>query len=289
MKYNEIRFGIEIETVGATRKAVAEAIQRVVGGEVFRSGYTNMAVAAGDGREWKVVHDGSLNAVPEDLRAEIVSPILTYSDMETLQRVVRACWRAGARVNYQCGIHVHVDAAHFDGAALGNLAKMVFKQEPIILKALGVSEQRLARYTKRVSPDFIKKVVEQKPQTKDQMNPIWYGYKKNRFEHYDNSRYHGLNLHNVWFRGTVEFRWFESTLHAGKVKSYVQLCLCLAAKALNARNTKHEQRVYSEESAKYDFRVFLLGLGMIGDEFETARLHLLKLLPGSSAFKGGAR
>ncbi|HPN95983.1 MAG TPA: amidoligase, partial [bacterium] len=39
----------------------------------------------------------------------------------------------------------------------------------------------------------------------------------------------------------------------------------------------------------YDFRVFLLGLGLIGDEFKTARHHLLANLEGDSAFKNGRR
>jgi hypothetical protein len=33
--------------------------------------------------------------------------------------------------------------------------------------------------------------------------------------------------------------------------------------------------------------VFLLRLGLIGDEFKTARKHLLAPLPGDSAFKRG--
>jgi hypothetical protein len=38
-------------------------------------------------------------------------------------------------------------------------------------------------------------------------------------------------------------------------------------------------------TAKYDFRVVLLRLGLIGDEFKTARLHLTKALAGSAAWK----
>src|SRR5690606_14393061 len=32
-----------------------------------------------------------------------------------------------------------------------------------------------------------------------------------------------------------EYRWFEATLHAGKVKAYIQFALALSAKAINAR------------------------------------------------------
>jgi hypothetical protein len=67
-----------------------------------------------------------------------------------------------------------------------------------------------------------------------------------------------VNLHNIWYRGTVEFRWFNSTLHAGKVKAYVQFVLALAAKAIKARSASAKRRPFAPETAKYDFRVFLL-------------------------------
>jgi GxxExxY protein len=100
-------------------------------------------------------------------------------------------------------------------------------------------------------------------------------------------RYHGVNLHNVWYRGTVEFRWFEATLHAGRIKAYLQFCLAVAAKALNGRAASSRKRDFDPQSAKYDFRVFLLHLGLIGDEFKTARKHLMANMPGDAAFKNG--
>lgn len=125
------------------------------------------------------------------------------------------------------------------------------------------------------------------PRTKDQLNRIWYGYHNRQPQHYDNSRYHGVNLHNVWYRGTVEFRWFEATLHAGRIKAYLQFCLAVAAKALNGRAASSRKRDFDPQSAKYDFRVFLLHLGLIGDEFKTARKHLMANMPGDAAFKNG--
>jgi hypothetical protein len=60
----------------------------------------------------------------------------------------------------------------------------------------------------------------------------------------------------------------------------------LAAKALTSKSASARRRAYEERSGRYDFRVFLLGLGFIGDEFATARLHLTKRLSGSAAWKG---
>ena len=299
MNLQDLKFGIEIETVGRDRATVGQAIHTVVGGQ-SATGITNSSFSAGvtgssygmtvtdlQGREWKVVHDGSLTSVPAHLRAEVVSPVLTYADLDTLQQVVRAIRRCGAKVDARCGIHIHVDGAPFDAKQLANLAKLVYKQEPLILHALGISQDRLLQYTKPIDPAFIAKLEQQRPRTKEALNHLWYGYSNTSPLHYDSSRYHGVNLHSIWYRGTIEFRWFEATLHAGKIKSYIQLCLAIAAKALNARSAASAKRAFDPASAKYDFRVFLLRLGMIGEEFKTARKFLLEAMPGNAAWKRG--
>ena len=46
-----------------------------------------------------------------------------------------------------------------------------------------------------------------KPDTLEKMADIWYdGYYDDRNAHYNSSRYHCLNLHSVFTKGTVEFR-----------------------------------------------------------------------------------
>ncbi len=205
----------------------------------------------------------------------------------TLQEVIRAVRKCGAKADRNCGIHVHVDASRFDGRTLGNLAKTVYKQEPLILAALGVTENRQQTYTRPMRDNLIRDIERHRPRTTDELNRIWYGYHNRHPQHFDSTRYHGVNLHNVWHRGTVEFRWFKATLHAGKVKAYIQLVLAVATKALNGRAASSRKRRFDPRSARYDFRVFLLHLEMIGDEFKTARKHLLARLPGGSAFKRG--
>ncbi len=291
MDLREIHFGVEIETVRRTRQRVAEAIQSVVGGEMRHVGspasFDPWEVMDDQGRTWKVVSDGSLGHVPGHLRAEVVTPVLSYADIPTLQEVTRAVRKCGAKVDTHCGIHVHVDARPFDGRTLGNLAKIVYKQEPLILAALGVTENRQRSYTRPVRDELIRDIERRRPRTTDELNRIWYGYHNRQPQHFDRTRYHGVNLHNVWYRGTVEFRWFAATLHAGKVRAYIQLVLAVAAKALNGRAASSRKRRFNPQSARYDFRVFLLHLEMIGDEFKTARKHLLAALPGDSAFRLG--
>ena len=80
---------------------------------------------------------------------------------------------------------------------------------------------------------------------------------------------------------------FNSTLHAGEVKSYIQLCLAISHQALVQRGASHTKT--QPENEKYTFRTWLLRLGMIGDEFKTARLHLLKNLEGNIAWRDPAQ
>jgi hypothetical protein len=278
-----LRFGIEIETVGQSKDLVARAIHSVVGGTV--SGNVDGAgVRDPQGRIWRVVNDGSLSGIRN---GEIVSPILTYADLDTLQEVIRAVRNAGCRADDSTGIHIHVDGSRFDAKAVVNLVKTINKQEFLIERALGIREARLGRYCKPIDQQFLRKIERSRPRTLEDVSRAWYGRNNPRPNRYDESRYHGLNLNSLFFRGTVEFRYFNGTLHAGEVKAYVQFVLALAAKALASKAASSKKREFQAASAKYDFRVFLLGLGLIGDEFKTARLHLLKHLTGSAAWKNG--
>jgi Putative amidoligase enzyme. len=280
-----MRFGVEIETVKISRKDTVSAIQSVVGGEIQQEGgnYDKWCCVASDGRRWGAVSDSSIGRG----NAEIVSPILTYpNDIPILQNVVRSIRQASGKVNSSCGIHVHVDASCLDGRQLGNLAKIVYKQEPLILHALQISDSRLSSYTKPMEPSFIESVDKYRPKSLEQLGELWYEDRESHHtEHYHNSRYHGVNFHSLFYRGTIEFRWFESTLHAGKVKSYIQYCLLLVNRARLVKFAASKKRCFSTESAKYDMRVHLLRLGAIGNEFKTMRHFLLENLPGCSNHK----
>ena len=95
---------------------------------------------------------------------------------------------------------------------------------------------------------------------------------------------------NAIFQGkqpAIEFRMFNSTLHAGEVKSYIQLCLAISHQALIQQRAMHTRT--QSENEKYTFRTWLLRLGLIGDEFKTARQHLLKNLEGNIAWKDPAQ
>ena len=101
------------------------------------------------------------------------------------------------------------------------------------------------------------------------------------------------DIHN---KGTIEFRLFQFAnptadrkggIHAGEIKSYIQLCLALSemAKTVRTASPKPQQN----ENPKYAMRTWLLRLGFIGDEFKTARDLLTRRLAGDTAFRTARR
>lgn len=199
---------------------------------------------------------------------------------------MRALRSAGAKVNDSCGIHIHVDAAPHTVTTLRNIVNIMAAKEDLLYKALQVKVER-ENYCQKADTRFLDEMNQKRPSTMEELETLWYNGPTGRYYHYDHTRYHGLNLHSVFSKGTIEFRLFNSTLHAGEVKSYIQLCLAISHQALVQKRASHA-RTHSDNE-KYTFRTWLLRLGLIGDEFKTARGHLLKNLEGNIAWKDPAQ
>ena len=282
-----LTYGTELEYTGITRPEAARAIQSVIGGTVHHRpelGYDTWQVKSPDGRIWKAISDGSLG---ENGGCEVVTPILRWDDMDTLQEVVRALRKAGAKATRETSQHIHIGAQNFNPTQIANFAKIFYKQEELILKSLGTWEHRLGHYAKRTDRAFIERLSATRQLTNESLNKAWFGQLNLNPHHYEGHRYHDLNLNNIWRTGTIEVRAANGSTHAGEIKANIILFLALAAKALTAKSAScKNRRAYSCESAKYDMRVFLVcGLGLNGDEFKNTRMHLLKRLPGCAAWK----
>ena len=286
-------FGIEIETTGLGRRRTAEALARFFGttAQYIGEHLDDWKVPMPDGRKWTVESDGSVT----DPSAEVVSPVCRWEDIEMVQQVVRALKEAAARVDESCGIHIHVGLGAHTPKTPRNLVNIVNAKEDLLTMALGITPERRGRWCKPVEPLFLEKLNSIKPKTMEAFAQVWYTYaggsssdwRRCAMRHYDSSRYHLLNLHATVSTErpahTIEFRAFNGTLHAGKIKAYIQLCLAISAQALSAGGAS--ARRPDTDNPKYTFRCWLLRLGFIGEEFETARLHLLKNLPGNSAWR----
>jgi len=290
------RYGIEIEFTGITRARAAQAVADTLNSQSSYDGgaYNTYSVRDADGRRWKIVSDSSIRqensnssyAGPE-YRCELVSPICNYEDIETIQEIVRAIRRAGAKVNESCGIHVHIDASQHTAKSLKNIANIMASKVTMLFKALQVRPERIDKWCKKVEGKLLDELTKKRPKTIAEVKKIWYEGRDGSYNHYHSSRYHALNLHSVFQKGTVELRMFNSTLHAGKVKAYIQLCLAISNQAKIQKGASRRETV--SENPKFTFRTWLIRLGLNGEEYKTARLHLLANLEGDIAWRHGRR
>ena len=295
--------GVEVEMNNIERPTAARIAAEFFGTGRYedtarRNGYRTWSAWDATGREWKFQKDVSI-AGPDSEKCEMVTPILTYADMETLQELIRRLRHAGAKSDASrgCGVHIHIGAKGHTAKTLRNLANIMASHESLLASALALDSQRMSHYCRTVDPAFCSQLNRKKPTTMAELADIWYGSQNaeyGRSQHYNNSRYHMLNLHATFTKGTIEFRLFQfdepadgkqNGLHAGQLKSYIQLCLALSQMAKTVKTAS--PRPQQNENPKYAMRTWLLRLGFIGDEFKTAREFLTKRLAGDAAFRSG--
>lgn len=210
---------------------------------------------------------------------ELATPILTYDDIPMLQELVRKLRKAGARSSAKlgCGTHIHIGAGKHDARSIRNLVNIIASKQHLLWEAAQVDPSREHGYCSKTSYRLINPMNSEKPSTLDQIHFLINGAGYNR--------YHGLNLQAIWKLGTIEWRLFNGTMHAGELKAYIQLALAISAQAINQRSASPTETETTNPA--FTFRTWLIRMGLNGDEFKTAREHLLKHLPGDKAWRHG--
>lgn len=291
------KFGIEIEMTGITREKASSIIAKHLGGMIKRTynSYDCYKITAPDDRIWQIMSDASIScrkkqsgriiSADRSYSVELVSPILTYrEDIETLQEIVRKLRKAGGLTNSSCGIHLHLDGQNHTVRSIRNFINIIASKNDLFYKALDINPERM-RYCKKMDSILVEKINRKKLKTMNEIESLWYeGYCESTSRHYHSSRYHFLNLHS-FFTGhhTVELRGFNSTLHAGKVRSYIVLALALNNQALTQKFASSKKPQTDNE--KFAMRTYLNRIGFIGEEFANCREHLTTHLDGSSAWR----
>ena len=104
--------GVEVEMNNIDRSRAAKVAAEFFGtgryeSTAHRNGYSTWSAWDSQGREWKFQKDVSI-AGPEEQKCELVTPILTYDDIETLQELCRQLRHAGAKSDASrgCGVHI---------------------------------------------------------------------------------------------------------------------------------------------------------------------------------------
>ena len=305
---SDYNFGVEVEMNNITRENAAKLAAAFFGTNDYKytaayDGYRTWSAWDTQGRKWKFSYDCSIKG-PTDQKCELVTPILEYEDIPVLQDLLRKLRKAGAVSNPKqgCGVHIHVSRK--DGFAVQdvkNLVNMMAAHEQQIGRAIFIDRGRTWHYCKVVNPKFLEMMHKKNPKTMTQLEEIWYAGNNAEYgmtDHYNDSRYHMLNLHSFFNgHGTIEFRLFQfdnsftnkagefrrGGIHAGRMKAYIQLCIAMCERAHDARYIS--AKAQQTENDKYAFRWFMMRLGMVGDEFKTAREVLLAKLEGDPTFR----
>lgn len=287
-------FGVEVEMTGITREKAARLVAGVLGttpSHPESNCYHTRTIADQAARKWKIMRDSSITPIRNDdtiepldeYRVEFVTPPLNYSDIELLQNIIRKLRENGAKAHSSCGIHIHVDGANHTAVSLRRLVNFMTARQDLIYEALQIGA-RESNWCHKLNKTLLDAMKQDKNLTKEKAEEIWYSRANDGYcggidhQHYNSTRYHGVNLHSFFTKGTVEFRLFNSTLHAGKIKAYIQFCLAVSAWAITSQEkiVFRSMEGYSPEQKVTIMRNILTHrLGLYGDEFKTCRLHLM--------------
>ena len=282
-------FGVEYEFSGMYRKEAAEVLARYFGTSVGRDGgyYDKYYARDAQGRKWTIMSDASVGGRRGE-SCELVTPICQYSDIPTIQQLVRELKAAGSEVNSSCGVHIHIDGRNHSAKSIRNLSLIIASKEAPMATALQIAPNRLATYCRPTDPQFAEWLKDNKEPSLSEIKEQYYGNRDhNRGQHYSDARYHMLNLHSFFgeYHGcnhTVEFRCFNSTKHAGKMKAYIQFCLAVSSQAIRQTNARLKPMERSNDA--YVFRTWLNRAKLIGDEYKTCRHHMLAHLQGDLVY-----
>ena len=288
------RFGVELVMTGITREKAAKIVAEVLGtapSNPDSTCYHTRIIADQAARKWKVMRDSSINPKINDgtrdyldeYRVEFVTPPLKYEDLGLLQNIIRKLRENGAKSDKSCGIHIHVDGANHNPQSLRRLINFMTSRQDLIYEALEI-EDRADHWCHKLNSALLIEMKKDKNLSKEKAEEIWYSSANDGYEggisheHYNRTRYHGVNLHSYFSKETVEFRLFNSTLHAGKIKAYVQFYLAVSAWAITSQEkiVFRSMAGYTAEKKVTIMRSILTHrLGLYGDEFKTCRLHLM--------------
>ena len=165
-------------------------------------------------------------------------------------------------------LEVSIPLEDYDGRSLRNFMHIIYSKQPLIKKALGFEE------------DLVNKEVIEALDIKPMVT----------LEHFQRAL-KGISCPGIDFdfeKETITFKLGPDGDDPDKVKAATQL---LGLANLSARRLKRNvaAKVTPTDNEKYTFRTWLVRLGMIGDEYKTARNVLLKNLSGNSAFRTQAK
>lgn len=174
--------------------------------------------------------DGSLSANGIEFSSNVFNGDLLFKKIEQFCKELK---KHKYNINSSCGLHIHIKIPK----TLNYLRKVVLfysKYEPFIFAMLPRSRQ-INGYCRKLFSSYNISPNETKKEYLNNLNELKYKIYKTRNrryindrlvkQHYNENRYCWLNLHSVFYRGTLEIRNHNATLNADKIKNWFKIHL----------------------------------------------------------------
>jgi len=221
------RFGVELETGNTLTKAKVKSVLKTLS---ERASFVTKYQLSGDNPSWHVKDDATCGPLGRQgpKGVEIASFVgKGINDLQHIADVAEGLYRAGCRVNDNCGLHIHAEAKDLTTAQVGVIIAHWVKIEPIISMSLP-----LRRFDNPYCRTLRKNKLDSSLRWSGE--DIWEIFKPSNLNFYENEdRRVTLNLVNYaraiqydsTHRKTLELRWPEGTLDGRDVRCWVRLFL----------------------------------------------------------------
>jgi hypothetical protein len=172
------------------------------------------------------------------------NPAMMRRGENHIKEVCKVLKEYGFGIKASCGLHVHVDARDFrtDLNKIAKLFKTVYAVEDLLF-AMITPGRFTNHYCKPIRSGYGYEDFKEDMKEEDLISN-WYKSKDfksavgRKNDHYNETRYRGLNLHALLFMGTVEFRYSHGRVNPEDIESWVQLLLTIVDYALNHYSSK---------------------------------------------------
>lgn len=164
-----------------------------------------------------VVRDGSLPATGFEINT---APASGDVFVEQVKSICEELKNVQAKVNAQCGLHVHVDARDYSYYDVRRLVKLYANIEDPLYRLLSPA-RRSSRFCIPCGQGYLFNIKSNNyKELKRSLTKNIYGRGSTRDvrkSKYNDARYKALNLHSWFYRGSIECRMFSGTIRQDKI------------------------------------------------------------------------
>ena len=170
---------------------------------------------------------------------------------------------AGYWVNKSCGLHIHIDARDLFYKELKGIMLVTKSFEKTIFSM--VAKSRSGTNWCKPMPESLSKIAIRRIHNDTDFISSWYEYcgEYPSMDKYNDSRYHGLNLHARVYLGTIEFRYHSGTNNATKIKNWITICQSIVQRGIELGREIYDnpnKETWTDETKKLALEEGDLGL-----------------------------